>query len=298
MAKSSADTKPETTDSPASYSCGLIMPISSIDGCSAEHWAEVKTIIEEAVESITESRYVVRLVSDADDIGVIQKRIVQNVYSSDIVICDVSGKNPNVMFELGLRLAFDKPTIIVKDDKTDYSFDTGVIEHVGYPRDLRFSRIVDFKRVLAAKVASTHKAALADPDHSTFLKNFGKFQVASLTSTEVSAERVILDSLSEIQSELAMLRRRSLEAPLRYKSRVPQKTEMAVNEALLTAILKVAANESTTITDDLALNSDFIDKVRDQMDAYHYFVGPEEFATACRLLIKDIARVRSSKPKA
>jgi hypothetical protein len=35
------------------------------------------------------------------------------------------------MFELGMRLAFDKPTVIIKDDKTDYMFDTGIIEHVG-----------------------------------------------------------------------------------------------------------------------------------------------------------------------
>ncbi|HXU93859.1 MAG TPA: hypothetical protein VFP33_09410, partial [Gallionella sp.] len=160
--------------------CGLIMPISSIDGCSSEHWVEVKSIITEAIEGISAPRFSVKLVSDADDVGVIQKRIVQNIYSSDIVICDVSGKNPNVMFELGMRLAFDKPTVIVKDDKTDYSFDTSVIEHVPYPRDLRFSRIVSFKTLLAEKILATHKAATTDPNHSTFLKNFGKFHVADL----------------------------------------------------------------------------------------------------------------------
>ena len=57
----------------------------------------------------------------------IHKTIVQNLYLNPIVVCDVSGKNANVMFELGLRLAFDKPTIIIKDDKTDYSFDTSVV---------------------------------------------------------------------------------------------------------------------------------------------------------------------------
>jgi hypothetical protein len=294
MAKSSTDTKSETTESPASYSCGLIMPISSIDGCSAEHWAEVKVIIGEAVESIAESRYIVRLVSDADDIGVLQKRIVQNVYSSDIVVCDVSGKNPNVMFELGLRLAFDKPTIIVKDDKTDYSFDTGVIEHVGYPRDLRFSRIVEFKKILAAKVVSTHKAALADPDHSTFLKNFGKFKVASLTSTEVSAERVILDSLSEIQAELAILRRRSLEPPIRSGNRSAQKTE--ATEALLGAILKVAASESTPMTDELVMNIEFMRKVERELPASRYFGTQVEFETTCRALMRYLVATQSSKP--
>ena len=110
--------------------CGLVMPISAIDGCTAEHWAEVKAIIQDALESIPAPKFLAKLVSDADDVGVIQKRIVQGVYSSDVVVCDVSCKNPNVMFELGLRLAFDKPTVIIKDDKTDYSFDTSVIEHL------------------------------------------------------------------------------------------------------------------------------------------------------------------------
>jgi hypothetical protein len=35
-----------------------------------------------------------------------------------------------------MRLAFDRPTIIVKDDLTTYSFDTSPIEHLEYPRDL------------------------------------------------------------------------------------------------------------------------------------------------------------------
>ena len=144
------------------------MPISAMEGCSAEHWVEVKAIISEAIHAIADPSFVVRLVSDADDVGVIQKRIVQNVYASDIVVCDVSGKNPNVMFELGMRLAFDKPTVIVKDDKTDYSFDTGVIEHLGYPRDLRFGRMVAFKQALAEKVVATYKTARDDPKHSTF----------------------------------------------------------------------------------------------------------------------------------
>lgn len=161
--------------------CGLIMPISALDGCSADHWTDVKTIISDAVESIQQEKFIVKLVSDADDVGVIQKRIVQNIYNSDVVVCDVSGKNPNVMFELGLRLAFDKPTVIVKDDKTDYSFDTGIIEHVPYPRDLRFNRMVAFKSGLANKVLATYSASKEDPAHSTFLKNFGKFQTASLS---------------------------------------------------------------------------------------------------------------------
>lgn len=189
--------------------CGIVMPISAIDGCTAEHWLEVKTIVTDAVESIETPRFTARLVSDADDVGVIQKRIVQGVYSAEVIVCDVSGKNPNVMFELGMRLAFDKPTVIIKDDKTDYTFDTGVIEHITYPRDLRFQRIVEFKQLLAQKVLATYNASLRDPDHSTFLKNFGTFKVAHLTEKEAPAEQVILDAIVDLQREVEALRRAS-----------------------------------------------------------------------------------------
>lgn len=189
--------------------CGIVMPISTIDGCTAEHWAEVKAVITDAVERIEPPKFTARLVSDADDVGVIQKRIVQGVYGADVIVCDVSGKNPNVMFELGMRLAFDKPTVIIKDDKTDYTFDTGVIEHITYPRDLRFQRIVEFKQLLAQKVLATYNASLNNPDHSTFLKNFGTFKVAHLTEKEASAEQVILDAIVELQREVGALRRNS-----------------------------------------------------------------------------------------
>jgi len=199
VAKEQAPDKREQEE----FHCGIVMPISPIDGLSAEHWAEVKSIIVDAVTTgVDTPRFSASLVSDADDVGVIQKRIVQGVYGADMVVCDVSGKNPNVMFELGMRLAFDKPTVIIKDDKTDYMFDTGVIEHLTYPRDLRFHRIVDFKQLLASKVKATFEASRRDPEHSTFLKNFGTFKVAQLTEKEASAEQVILESISELQKEV------------------------------------------------------------------------------------------------
>ncbi|MBU1216943.1 RNA helicase [bacterium] len=186
--------------------CGLIMPISAIDGYTAEHWFEVKNIIIESVKSIDKYEIEVKLVSDADDIGVIQERIVENVYKSDIVVCDVSAKNPNVMFELGMRLAFDKPTVIIIDNNTGYSFDTGVIEHVGYPKDLRFQPIIDFKNKLASKVLATYEKSISGDDKS-FLKYFGTFKVAKLEETIVPANEIMMDMLSDIQREIIYLKR-------------------------------------------------------------------------------------------
>jgi len=184
--------------------CGIIMPISTLDGCSEAHWSDVLEIITEAIE---ESGFEGNLVSNADDVGIIQKRIIQNLYENPIVVCDVSGKNPNVMFELGMRLAFDKPTIIIKDDKTSYSFDTAPIEHIEYPRDLRFSRIVDFKLKLAEKIKATFDKSTTDTSYTTFLKHFGEFKVAKIDKKEVSGQEFIIDELKNIRMGMRRLER-------------------------------------------------------------------------------------------
>ena len=68
--------------------CGIVMPISPIDGCDEGHWNDVYEILKEAI-LLTD--FEGNLVSYADDVGIIQKRIIQNLYDNPIVICDVSG---------------------------------------------------------------------------------------------------------------------------------------------------------------------------------------------------------------
>jgi len=176
--------------------CGIVMPISSIDGCDESHWIDVQKVIRDSIES---AEMEARLVSDADDIGVIQKRIVQNLYDDPIIVCDVSGKNPNVMFELGMRLAFDKPTIIIKDDQTSYSFDTSPIEHLEYPRDLRFNRIIEFKEKLRGKIQNTLKKARSDQDYTPFLGHYGTFKAVTLDEKEGSVSEVLLEEFRELR---------------------------------------------------------------------------------------------------
>jgi len=182
--------------------CGLVMRISQIEGLSEAHWAEVRTIISNSIEK---AGFAPNLVSHADDVGIIQKRIIQNLYDNPIAVVDVSAKNPNVMFELGIRLAFDKPTIIVKDDKTTYSFDTAPIEHLTYPRDLRYQQIVDFKETLADKIKATHRTATTDKNYTTFLKHFGKFTVAKLDQQEVSGQEFILEELKGLRQSIEQM---------------------------------------------------------------------------------------------
>lgn len=269
----------------SSIICGLVMPISPIDGCTAEHWSEVKQIISEALEASENFKYEVRLVSDADDVGVIQRRIVQNLYLNDLVVCDVSAKNSNVMFELGMRLAFDKPTIIIKDDKTDYSFDTGIIEHIAYPRDLRFSRINEFKRQLTEKCDQTLRLSKKG-GHSTFLKNFGTFKAASIEQQDIPAGKLVVNMLEEMQSEMASLRRRIDVSNVRrrdsYKGSVEGMAKML--SAIHEETNRLPRDEVRRLID----NDSFRDHILDKSGGARFFDSRREFDAAFEVAMKSI----------
>ena len=193
--------------------CGIIMPIADPLGYAQGHWKDVYKILS---ESIDKTEFVPQLVSDDDAIGLIHDRIVTNIYNNDIVICDVSSKNPNVMFELGMRLAFDKPTIIIKDEKTDYSFDTGVIEHLQYPSSLRFHDIIEFQTTLIERLNATYERSLTESDYSPFLKSFGRtLKPSSIKPNEITEGSYILDELSKINRELVNLKSLTIQSNLR-----------------------------------------------------------------------------------
>lgn len=252
--------------------CGIIMPISLIDGCSAEHWLEVKNIYVETASSISTYDFETFIVSESEDVGIIQKRIVQNIYNSDIVICDVSGKNPNVMFELGMRLAFDKPTIIVKDNQTNYIFDTGVIEHLEYPRDLRFSKIIDFKKRLSAKLVATLEASRKDPQHSTFLKSFGQFKVSKLSESEVTVDKAILNSIEELRMDINKLRNQTI-ARLPKKGSYPREAVFKARKV----IDGVFEELCVTRIEDACIKKNLYVEIMEGIEARKYFPEEEEF---------------------
>ncbi|HEA0154535.1 TPA: hypothetical protein RVG41_004735 [Escherichia coli] len=58
---------------------------------------------------------------------VIQSTIVNDLDAADLVIVDLTEHNPNVLFELGMRIAFSKPVCLIRAKGTAPIFD---IDHM------------------------------------------------------------------------------------------------------------------------------------------------------------------------
>ncbi|MGO9244618.1 MAG: hypothetical protein ACLP0A_09740 [Verrucomicrobiia bacterium] len=101
--------------------CFVIIPFRERDEQHATGFFEevLRSLIVPAAEELGfEVRSANRHGSD-----VIQQTIINDLLNADIVVADLTEHNPNVLFELGVRMAMDKPVAIVRAKGTGQIFD-------------------------------------------------------------------------------------------------------------------------------------------------------------------------------
>jgi hypoxanthine phosphoribosyltransferase len=75
----------------------------------------------------------IRREMDRNEAGSITSSIVTSLVQSDIVIVDITGRNPNVFFELGIRYALrDRITILLAQEGCDVPFDIRGYRYISY----------------------------------------------------------------------------------------------------------------------------------------------------------------------
>jgi hypothetical protein len=119
--------------------CFVIMPISDLDGYAPGHFGRVYEHIIKPACDLAELDPV-----RADDImttNYIALDIIKHIINSEMAICDLSGRNPNVLYELGIRQAFNLPVTLIKDQKTNRIFDIQGFRDVEYDESLRIDNV-------------------------------------------------------------------------------------------------------------------------------------------------------------
>ena len=251
--------------------CGLIMPIAANAGGTAEHWRQVRQVITSAISGLNLK---VQMVSESDAVSVIQKNIVQNVFSNEIVICDVSSRNPNVMFELGMRLAFDKPVVIIKDRDTPFSFDISSIQHVEYPRTLNYIEILSFQKELLDKTKFTmlesSTAKSKGNKYSPFLSNYAITEVAEIKTKEVNKDDYFIAAIDEIKDAIKGLERKSEYVSIGSFKNPKVHHEFKSTNATLDSMMKTIVDEVvsmlTNIEDSLGSITDVEDYCKNYIE--------------------------------
>jgi hypothetical protein len=133
----------------------------------------------------------------AEGAELIHSRIISNIVSADLVLCDMSIQNPNVFFELGIRTALDLPLCLIRDDlPQNVPFDTKIINNHTYKSALNIWEMDEEITRLSDHIKMSFKGGA---NTNELWKHFGVSAVA-IPPKKGSAEQKLSLLTSQVDS--------------------------------------------------------------------------------------------------
>jgi hypothetical protein len=136
--------------------CFVIMPISDADGYEKGHFKRVyEDIVKPAVEK---SNFIAKRADEVKETNFIHLDILKKLIDAPIAICDLSSRNPNVLFELGIRQAFDQPVVLIQEKGTPKIFDIGPLRYLEYDKGMKYHDVLKTQGALTEAIIATKSA--------------------------------------------------------------------------------------------------------------------------------------------
>lgn len=193
---------PKKTESEPNKDCFIIMPISDPPGYENGHFKKVYDDIFKP--ACTEAGFNPIRADDIAEAGMIHIDILQRLLHSNMAICDLSSHNPNVLFELGIRQAFDMPTILVQEEGTKQIFDIAPLKYCTYRKNHLYREVLDDQEKLKEFLTKTSKAYNNGEIVNSIVKLLGinKAVLSEDSSNDSSiAYKYLLSEISQLKNE-------------------------------------------------------------------------------------------------
>lgn len=133
--------------------CFVIMPISDPEGYEKGHFQYVYEDL--LIPAIEEAGFEPKRADDDKSSSMIQINIIRDIIEAPMAICDLSSRNPNVLFELGIRQAFDLPVVLIQEEGTQRIFDINTINTIDYRSDLIYREVMEDRSKISEAIKST-----------------------------------------------------------------------------------------------------------------------------------------------
>lgn len=182
--------------------CFVIMPIADTEGYEIGHFKRVyEYIIKPA---IIKAGFEPMRADEVNKANFIIIDILKQIISSDIAICDLSSRNPNVLYELGIRQAFNLPVCLLKDNKTTRMFDIQGFRDVEYDEKLRIDNVEKVVDQLAKNIMNTYESK--GEDINSIIQLMG-IKAAELENTTVISNdtNILLNAIENMGKKVSIL---------------------------------------------------------------------------------------------
>lgn len=267
--------------------CFIITPIGDDTDPIRRH---IEGIIEAAITPALGDKYEIVVAHKISEPGSITKQIISEIYSSKLVIANITNRNPNVMYELALRHAIGKPVITIAEKGTPLPADIVAQRAIFYYNDAKgVLELRDELKKAEKEIDFESKSGpivdvLGDINHDEIV-----LQQAKQTDGDILQPlEYIIGRLNRIEDAIIASRRRTI----RYDSddQLPRKTGFAfrydeINRScnktlLLNRLSRVLDVDPHALVDDIKIDYDkktiFIiitmTELLDVPEIYRYFL--------------------------
>jgi hypothetical protein len=176
--------------------CFVLSPIGEYDSLERRR---ADGILDEVIRSAFEPLgYRVERADHDVSPGRVTETIISKIIDADLVVADLTGFNPNVMYELALRHATGKPFIQLLERGGKLPFDVQDINTIFFTSDLA-GRGEAIKKLTEAESKVAASLETGNPIRRTV-------DFKGLKSSGTDADRVILDALSDLARAVSQLR--------------------------------------------------------------------------------------------
>jgi len=114
--------------------CFVITPIGKSDSITRR---KIDGLIKEVIRPVVGGLGFEVIVShEINESGTMTSRIIKEIYNCELVIANLTGNNPNVMYEVALRHASSKPIIHITENISELPFDINDQRTIEYTDDM------------------------------------------------------------------------------------------------------------------------------------------------------------------
>lgn len=184
--------------------CFVIMPISDCEGYEEGHFLHVyNDIIKPAIDK---TEYMAIRADEVKETNFIHLDILKKLIEAPIAVCDLSTRNPNVLFELGIRQAFDKPVVLIQEKGTPKIFDIAPLRYLEYSKDMKYHEVLESQKQLQESIEAT-KAAEGDSSNiNSIVKQMALSTPAVIPNLDNSNKEVLaLDVINSQMNDIRMM---------------------------------------------------------------------------------------------
>lgn len=209
--------------------CFVLMPISDPPDYAPGHFERVfKDIFEPACNK---AGFDAIRASDVRQANLIHLDILQKLLESPMALCDLSSRNPNVLFELGLRQAFDKPVVLVREIGTQDIFDIVPLRYAEYRSERLYHEVLEDQRNIADTILETQAGVDSGQGVNSIVKLLSITQAATLIDVQDVDKDPILQVVRAELSELRTEFREALDITRSMSARVARPSSTPTTSA-------------------------------------------------------------------